>query len=111
MKQKNIKRALFAYYCGAACLWTYLITTSLWFSYEHFIGNLPAGMVWIFGVIGLAFALRFFFAKMMRLDARVDNFLFINNKDIMAVLCIVLVAIIILAALAYSWLKLYPTLF
>lgn len=111
MKQKNVRRALLAYYCSVACLWAYLITTSLWFSYEHFIGNLPAGMVWIFGFIGLSFALHFLLKKMMKLNMRADDFLFTRGQDIFTALVIILVAMAILGALAYGWLKLYPVLF
>lgn len=111
MRENIIKKMLFAYYCIAAILWTYLIVTSLWFSYEHLIGEVPAGMPWIFGVIGCVFALRFFNKKMTRFNTRVNNFLLISNKDIISALIIVLVAVTIFAVLAYGWIKLYPVLF
>lgn len=111
MKQTFIKKALFAYYCSAAMLWTYLIVTSLWFTYEHFIGTIPAGMPWVFGVIGLAFALRFFHKKMLRFNSRSDDFLLVRGQDIITVVVLTLAALAMFAALAYGWLKLYPVLF
>lgn len=111
MEQKFIKRALFAYYCMAAVLWTYLIVTSLWFTYEHLIGAVPAGLPWVFGVIGLAFALRFFSKKMSYFDTRANDFLLICKRDAITALIILLGAVAIFAALAYGWIRLYPVLF
>lgn len=111
MSQKSTKTALFLYYFIAAFLWTYLITTSLCYSYEHFIGEIPAGMPWIFGFIGMVFAIKFFCKKMQRFSVRADNFLFVRGKDILAVSVILLFAIAIFATLAWGWLKLYPYLF
>ena len=101
--------AVTCYIVTTALLWIYLITTSLIFSYEHFIGNLPADAVWIFAIIGTVFALQVFRRKMKRVEHIANQLILFSNKDLLSYALIWIVGLFIASALIWGWLELYPT--
>ncbi len=101
--------AVTCYIVTTALLWIYLITTSLIFSYEHFIGNLPAGAIWIFAIIGTVFAWQVFRRKMKRVEHIANQLILFSNKDLLSYALIWIVGLFIASALIWGWLELYPT--
>lgn len=110
MKRLNFFRFIFkSYIILVALLWVYLIASSLFFSYEHFIGTPPAGIEWVFVVIGCIFALQLAKRKMQQVEYLASQFSLFSNRDLLIYLMVFGAGLTIAYFLVWGWLKLYPT--
>lgn len=110
MKRINFFRCVINCYLAlVTLLWIYLIASSLFFSYEHFIGNPPAGIQWFFVVIGSIFAWQMLKRKMQRTEYLAGQLFLLSNKDLLAYALIFGAGLTISFFLVWGWLKLYPT--
>lgn len=105
---KFFRGVINCYLALVTLLWIYLITTSLFFSYEHFIGNPPAGIMWVFMVIGSIFAGQMLKRKMQRTEYLSGQLFLLRNKDLLSYAIIFGVGLTIAFFLIWGWLKLYP---
>lgn len=110
MKRIKFFRFVFkSYIILLAALWGYLIASSLFFSYEHFIGTPPAGIEWVFVVIGGVFALQTAKHKMRRINYLAGQFSLFSNRDLLIYFMVFGAGLTIAYFLVWGWLKLYPT--
>lgn len=110
MKRLNFfRRVINCYLALITLLWIYLIATSLVFSYEHFIGIPPAGIQWVFVVIGSIFAVQMLMRKMQRTEYIAGQLSLLSNKDLLTYALIFGTGLTISFFLIWGWLKLYPT--
>ena len=102
------RKAITSYNAVVALLFLYLIVTSLAFSCEKFFGAVPDGAYWVFGVVGLVFAVRVFILRMADASRKADRLSLQNNKDLAAFAAVIVFGLLMCMALIWGWIKIYP---